>query len=160
MRRQVLAELSSGHRVVRAVETDLPAIVTLLIDDPLGAEREDLNDPGYRAAFADIDGDDNQLLVAVLSAQEDVVATFQLTFIPGLSRRGALRSQVEGVRVAESERGTGLGTAVMQWAIDYSQQRGATLVQLTSDSSRTRAHEFYRRLGFVGSHLGMKLRLG
>jgi GNAT superfamily N-acetyltransferase len=83
----------------------------------------------------------------------------QLSFLPGLARRGALRAQIEAVRVAESCRGSGLGGAMIGWAIDEARRRGCALVQLTSDKSRTGAHRFYRRLGFVASHEGMKLAL-
>jgi GNAT superfamily N-acetyltransferase len=83
----------------------------------------------------------------------------QLTFIPGLARRGALRAQIEAVRVADGLRGTGLGSAMLRWAIDEARRRGCALVQLTTDKSRGDAHRFYRRLGFVASHEGMKLTL-
>ena len=89
----------------------------------------------------------------------DVVATLQLSFIPGLARRGALRAQIEAVRVADACRGGGLGAAMMAWAIGEARRRGCALVQLTSDKSRTSAHRFYERLGFVATHEGMKLAL-
>jgi GNAT superfamily N-acetyltransferase len=88
-----------------------------------------------------------------------VVGTLQLTVIPGLARRGALRGQVEAVRVRSDQRGTGLGTRLMDWAIEESRRRGCALVQLTSDSSRVDAHRFYEGLGFVASHQGFKLAL-
>ena len=83
----------------------------------------------------------------------------QLTLIPGLARGGATRMQVEAVRVAESVRGHGLGSAMMRWAIEDARARGAALVQLTSDSRREDAHRFYDRLGFAASHVGLKLFL-
>jgi GNAT superfamily N-acetyltransferase len=88
------------------------------------------------------------------------VGTFhQLSFLPGLARRGALRAQIEAVRVAASQRGGGLGAAMMTWAIDEARRRGCSLVQLTSDKNRTEAHRFYASLGFAASHEGMKLHL-
>jgi GNAT superfamily N-acetyltransferase len=83
----------------------------------------------------------------------------QVSFLPGLARRGSLRAQIEAVRVAGSTRGSGLGAAMMTWAIDEARRRGCALVQLTSDKSRADAHRFYQRLGFVPSHEGMKLAL-
>ena len=88
-----------------------------------------------------------------------MVATFQLSFLPGISRRGAWRSQIEGVRVAASVRGQGIGNLMMQWAIDESRRRGCTVMQLTTHKSRTAAHRFYGRLGFAADHEGMKLPL-
>jgi len=149
----------SDHSFRPAVAGDLPAIVALLADDPLGALRES---PGelapYQAAFARIAGDPGQhLLVAERDGR--VVGTLQLTLIPGLARRGATRALIEAVRVGADERGSGLGTALLTHAIEESRRLGAELVQLTSDATRTDAHRFYERLGFTGSHLGFKLSL-
>jgi GNAT superfamily N-acetyltransferase len=75
------------------------------------------------------------------------------------ARRGALRAQIEAVRVDEAYRNRGLGAAIFTWAINESRRRHCALVQLTTDKSRTTAHRFYERLGFVASHEGMKLAL-
>ena len=142
-----------------AVRDDVPAIVAMLADDPLGAAREDLGDPRtYDAAYDRVVADPGQHLV-VAERDGTVVGTLQLSVIPGLSRRGATRSVIEGVRVARTERGSGLGTALITWAIEESRGLGCSLVQLTSDASRTDARRFYERLGFVASHVGFKLRL-
>ncbi|MFL1431674.1 MULTISPECIES: GNAT family N-acetyltransferase [unclassified Nocardiopsis] len=152
-------ELVSGVVVDRARFEDVPAIVRLLADDQLGASRESPDEPEvYRGAFEDIDADPNQFL-AVLRRGDRVVGTLQLTFIPGLSRQGSLRAQVEAVRVHDGERGTGLGTALMEWVERAARARGAVLVQLTSDRAREDAHRFYERLGYTPSHLGFKKRL-
>uniref|UniRef100_A0AAU2VSN4 GNAT family N-acetyltransferase n=1 Tax=Streptomyces sp. NBC_00008 TaxID=2903610 RepID=A0AAU2VSN4_9ACTN len=138
---------------------DLPEIVALLADDPLGAERESPDDlTPYLAAFRRLAGDPNQHLMVAVRADR-IVGTLQLTVVPGLSRRGSTRSVVEGVRVHTDERGSGLGTLLMRWAVDESRRQGCRLVQLTSDASRTDAHRFYERLGFVASHVGFKLAL-
>ncbi|MFT2018709.1 N-acetyltransferase family protein [Streptomyces sp. 796.1] len=143
----------------RAQAEDLPAIVAMLADDALGAQRESPNDLApYTAAFERIASDPNQWLVAAVRDGR-LVGTLQLTFIPGLSRRGATRSLIEGVRVHSDERGSGLGTQLIEWAIDASRQAGCQLVQLTSDATRIDAHRFYERLGFEASHLGFKLQL-
>ncbi|HUO90564.1 MAG TPA: GNAT family N-acetyltransferase [Rhizomicrobium sp.] len=138
---------------------DLPAIVTMLADDDLGRGREDATDLAhYSLVFGQIEGDVRNSIVV---AEQDgaVVGCFQITFITGLSRRGATRAQVEGVRVAASARGQGIGEAMMHHAIELARRRGCALVQLTSDKSRTRAHDFYARLGFKTSHEGFKLDL-
>jgi GNAT superfamily N-acetyltransferase len=143
----------------RARAEDVPAIVELLAADPLGATRERRSDDeAYRRAFAAIDADPAQLLV-VATAEEDVVGTFQLSFIPGLSRGGALRAQLEAVRVRADLRSTGLGTTMLEWAIAAARRRGCALIQLTTDRERPDALRFYERLGFVASHVGLKLRL-
>ncbi|MFJ2555107.1 MULTISPECIES: GNAT family N-acetyltransferase [unclassified Streptomyces] len=142
-----------------AVPDDIPAIVALLADDALGAQRESPDDlTPYTAAFERLAADPNQHLVVAVR-DDRVVGTLQLTIVPGLSRRGATRSLVEAVRVHSDERGSGLGTQLIEWAIDASRREGCQLVQLTSDATRTEAHRFYERLGFTASHVGFKLSI-
>lgn len=161
----MLATLDLGSsRVVlrRARAGDVRAIVDLLAADQLGARRDGARTAqelaAYQRAFAAIDADPAHLLV-VGESGDRIVATLQLSFIPGLARRGAWRAQVEAVRVDRACRGSGLGSALMTWAIDEARRRGCALVQLTTDKSRADAHRFYERLGFVASHEGMKLAL-
>ncbi|MFH8386630.1 GNAT family N-acetyltransferase [Kitasatospora sp. NPDC018058] len=143
----------------RAGEDDLPAIVAMLADDPLGATRESPDDlTPYRTAFTRIDGDPHQHLMVAERAGR-VVGTLQLTVVPGLSRTGSTRTIIEAVRIHADERGSGLGTELIEWAVERSRELGADLVQLTSDATRTDAHRFYERLGFVASHVGFKLKL-
>lgn len=142
-----------------ATTDDVSAIVTMLADDPLGAQRESPDDLApYLAALERLVSDPNQHLV-VATREDRVVGTLQLTVIPGLSRRGATRSIVEGVRIHADERGSGLGTRLIEWAIEESRRQNCQLVQLTSDNTRTDAHRFYERLGFTASHVGFKLAL-
>ena len=142
----------------RATAQDVPALVALLADDVLGAQREQPGDPAYLRAFEAIAADPHQWLV-VAERDGAVVGTLQLTVIPGLSHRGMTRGLVEAVRVAASERGSGLGTSLLGWAVEKSRELGCGMVQLTSNASRTDAHRFYERLGFQGSHTGFKLSL-
>ncbi|MFD6300930.1 GNAT family N-acetyltransferase [Streptomyces sp. NPDC060235] len=142
-----------------AAADDVPAIVAMLADDPLGARRESPDDlTPYLDALKRLSADPNQHLVVAVR-ESRVVGTLQLTVIPGLSRKGATRSIIEAVRIHADERGSGLGTQLIEWAIDESQRQGCQLVQLTSDASRTDAHRFYERLGFEASHVGFKLAL-
>ena len=146
----------------RAALKDVPSIVELLTDDPLGAAREGSDGAAelqrYVRAFEAIDTDAAHLLL-VAETGGRVVATMQLSFIPGLARRGALRAQIEAVRVHADLRNSGLGRALVTWAIDEAQRRGCALVQLTSDKQRPEAHRFYSALGFSASHEGFKLTL-
>jgi GNAT superfamily N-acetyltransferase len=131
----------------------------MLADDDLGRGREDLDDlEHYSLVLGQIEVDvRNSIIVAERDGA--IVGCFQITFITGLSRKGATRALVEGVRVAAAARSLGIGEAMMQHAIELARQRGCVLLQLTSDKSRTRAHAFYARLGFKMSHEGFKLDL-
>jgi GNAT superfamily N-acetyltransferase len=154
-----LATLDGGVTLRTALPADLPEVVALLAADQLGVHREATDDLGpYRAAFDAITADPAHLLVVAVDAGR-VIGTMQLSFIPGLARRGAWRAQIEAVRVHADVRGRGVGAQMIGWAIEESRRRGCALVQLTTDKRRTDAHRFYERLGFVASHEGMKLPL-
>jgi len=144
-----------------ATRADLGAVIALLADDALGRKRERVEaSPAecYVKALEAIEADPNQqVIVAVQDGA--VIGTLQLSFLPGLSRQGQWRGQIEAVRIAAGQRGTGLGRQMMEWAIAQCRERGCGLVQLTSDKARVDAHRFYDNLGFVASHEGYKLTL-
>jgi GNAT superfamily N-acetyltransferase len=145
--------------ITRADAADLPDLVSLLTDDTIGATRETDDLAPYRRAFATIDGDPHQLLVAVRDEHAALVGTMQLTLIPGLARGGVTRLQIEAVRLAAEVRGAGLGRALLDWAHAYGREHGAGLAQLTSDQRRVDAHRFYEQAGYVASHRGFKRAL-
>jgi len=141
-----------------ALIDDLPAIVGLLADDVLGRSRENTAPPlhsDYLAAFEAINDDPNQVFV-VFEAEGVIIGCLQLSFIPGLSRQGAWRGQIESVRISSERRGAGLGQEMISWAIDACRERGCRIIQLKSDKTRQDAAEFYSALGFVASHEGFK----
>ncbi len=151
----------TGAKIRKATKDDLEAIVAMLANDPLGSTREDASLPlasAYVDAFHAIESNPNQLLV-VATADEDVIGTLQLTFLPGIARTGLWRGQIEAVRIAKAFRSSGLGQHMFEWAIAQCKARGCRLVQLTTDTSRPDAQRFYERLGFEASHIGYKLKL-
>jgi ribosomal protein S18 acetylase RimI-like enzyme len=154
---------SQSDLLVRlARRTDVPAIVSLLADDPIGSTREQPGEPlaqAYWDAFDAITAQSgNEVLIA--EAAGEVAGCLQLTIIPGLSRTGMTRGQLEGVRVSARYRGRGIGETLVRAALERARGHGCRLVQLTTDRSRTDAQRFYERLGFEASHIGMKLTLG
>ncbi|WP_379551227.1 GNAT family N-acetyltransferase [Qipengyuania sp. DGS5-3] len=145
-----------------ATQADLSILDILAAEDEIGASRDALR-PDHldqaREGLSAICADPCHHLYMV-ERTGDVVGSFQLSFIPGVSRHGAWRGQIESVRVTKALRGQGIGEAMMCWAIERCKERGCGIVQLTSDTNREAAHRFYRRLGFRASHTGFKLKLG
>jgi len=144
-----------------AMESDITALVVLLADDELGANREDLSVPSnhrYMDAFQSIDRDSNNELTVVESDGE-LVGMLQLTFIPYLTHTGSWRCLIEGVRIAKTHRGKGLGAKFVNWAINRSRGKNYSIVQLTSDKQRPDALRFYESLGFEATHEGFKLKI-
>lgn len=152
----------SNHEDVtirRATAADLAQIVALLADDEIGVSRESPDDlTPYQHAFEVIESDKHELLV-VAARDGEVIGTLQLSLLPGLSRKGAFRAQIEGVRVARGQRGSALGTHLIEWAIAQARSWDCQLVQLTSDKARIDAHRFYEKIGFTATHEGFKMTL-
>lgn len=147
--------------VRRATRDDVPEIVRLLADDPLGSQREKYQNPlpeSYYEAFHAIDQDPHQALV-VADRQGEVIGTLQLTFLLSLTYQGGKRAQIEAVRVDRKFRGQGIGRRLCQWAIMRGREEACHMIQLTTNNTRSEAHRFYEQLGFVASHVGMKLDL-
>ncbi|WP_370152553.1 N-acetyltransferase family protein [Ferrovibrio sp.] len=144
-----------------ATRADVPAIVRMLADDMLGAAREAWSDPlpqAYYDAFAEVEAmPGTEQIVAEQGGR--VIGAMQLTYIPGISKQGMKRAIIEAVRIDSPLRGSGLGSALIRWAVDRARAKGCGVVQLTSDKTRTDAHRFYEKLGFKASHVGMKLDL-
>lgn len=135
------------------IELTLGGAVMSLTDDPADWESSE-----YQTAFAAIEADpNNQIVLGEIDGE--VVATMQVTFIPGIMRRGMTRALLENIHVRKSQRGKGIGSAMIRHAIDLARERGCGLVQLTSNKQRTEAHRFYGRLGFEATHEGFKLYL-
>jgi ribosomal protein S18 acetylase RimI-like enzyme len=140
---------------------DVPEIVAMLADDPLGRSRERIEDPlpsSYFAAFASIEADKNILLMVAEGDDGSVVGCLQLCILPGLSSQGTARGLIEDVRVAARCRGQRIGEQMVQWAIGEARGRGCKLVELLTHQTRVDAQRFYARLGFQPSHVGMTLR--
>lgn len=144
-----------------ATPDDLPFIAALGDADEIAAARDPVRaeiESEQREAFAAITADPNHRLV-VVECDGEPVGSFQLSFIPGVSRQGAWRGQIESVRVTSAMRGKGVGEEMMRWAITKCEERGCGVIQLTSDQRREAAHRFYERLGFEPTHTGFKLKL-
>jgi GNAT superfamily N-acetyltransferase len=144
-----------------AKRADLPTIVRMLADDDLGKQRERYEDPlpeTYYSAFEQIDNDPNHELI-VADRNGEVIGTLHLMYLPSISFQGGLRAQIESVRVDKRFQSQGIGSAMMGWSMQRARQRGAHVVQVTTHKTREDAHRFYDRLGFKGTHLGMKLSL-
>lgn len=158
--------VTAGHRALtiryRPIErADVPAVVAMLADDPLGAKRERSKDPipdCYWQAYEAIEQSAASEIIIAERAGE-VVGCLTLNIHLGLARQGMRRAQIEAVRVKSGARGDGIGEGLCREAIDRAVAKQCGLVELTTDKSRSDAHRFYERLGFQATHIGMKLIL-
>ena len=145
----------------RARRDDVARIIAMLADDPLGGQRERLEDPlpqVYFDAFQRVARDPNIQLVVAEDGEGAVVGCLQLCILPGVSSQGASRGLLEDVRVASDCRSRGIGEQLVQWAVAEARARGCKLVELLTHHTRVDAQRFYERLGFARSHVGMTIR--
>ncbi|MDU8926015.1 GNAT family N-acetyltransferase [Alisedimentitalea sp. MJ-SS2] len=139
-----------------ATREDVPAVVAMLADDMLGQGRELEALDAYFAAFdAMVEEGNNTVIVGEDDAGE-IVATYQLTLISGLSLAAARRAQVESVRVASHVRGKGAGQQMFADVETRARLAGCRLIQLAMNARRVDSRRFYEGLGFEGSHTGFK----
>jgi len=148
-------------QIRRARREDVPAIVAIYGLDALRGSRERISDPLpdlYFEAFAVLDANADQLL---LVAEQDsvVVGTLQLTFVQHLISRGLRRAVLEAMFVHPEHRGSGVGSALVRFAMEAAREARCRTLELTSNKARDRAHRFYERLGFRATHEGFKLAL-
>ena len=148
-------------QVRKATSEDIATIIALLIEDELGASRQEQSPKAmikYHQAFQLIDCDPNQYLM-VVENNDMVIATCHLTIMPSLTYSGATRMQIEAVRVSAKFRGQKIGQYMIDQAISYAREKGASIIQLTTNKKRNQAKNFYEKIGFVASHEGMKLMI-
>lgn len=144
---------------------DLPRIIQLLFEDELGQNRESFDimnnevNEKYIKAFNKINEDPNQYLMVVLNEDDLIIGTCQLSILPSLSLMGAIRMQIESVRVNQEFRGMGIGKWMFDQALEFARNHEVSLVQLMTNKTRIKARKFYENLGFEATHDGMKLFL-
>ena len=144
----------------KATKKVLLKIVEMIADDELGNKREIIQEPltdDYINAFKSIDNDANQELIIVENDNSEIIGTMQLSFIQYLTYRGGLRAQIEAVRIRKDKRGNGIGKIMFEWAVNRAKERKAHLLQLTTDKKRANAIKFYKGIGFIATHEGMKM---
>lgn len=145
----------------KAKQSDLQAIIRLLAEDEFGRQREQVSHeiaPSYQRAFDRIVSDPNQFLM-VIEEKNEVIGTCHLTLMPSLTFQGALRMNIEAVRIAASRRGQGVGEWMIDQAIHLAREKGCKMIQLTTNKKRIDAKRFYEKLGFQATHEGMKMVL-
>ncbi|GGH24824.1 acetyltransferase [Alsobacter metallidurans] len=145
-----------------ATASDLEAVVALHGADALGAHGDAWTPDSrtdYERAFAAIARHPDHTLY-VAEAGGEVLGTFLLSFLPGLTGRGALHAQLRSVQVRADQRSGGIGARLLAFAEAEARRRGAAVMELMSSMRRVDAHRFYERHGYGKTHFGFKKRFG
>ena len=136
---------NSSVTIRRARRDDVPVIVAMLADDPLGSGRERIEDPlppSYFQAFEAVDRDRNIQLVVAEAGDGEVVGCLQLCILPGLSSQGASRGLIEDVRVASPAPQPGHRRATGTVGGGRGPRKGCRLVELLTHNTRVEPSGF------------------
>ena len=77
---------------------------------------------------------------------DKIIGMVTLLHTPKLDK--LYKTEIEDLVVDESERGKGIGQALMRKAMEKAKELGATTIYLTSKASRVAANHLYKKLGF------------
>ena len=86
--------------------------------------------------------------IYVAVADNEIVGSFALLVMDNLAHMGAPSAIVEDVVVTPHRQGQGIGTHMMQFAMDQCKKHGCYKLVLSSNKKRAEAHKFYQKLGF------------
>ncbi|HOF88697.1 MAG TPA: GNAT family N-acetyltransferase, partial [Armatimonadota bacterium] len=89
-----------------------------------------------------------------------VVGTFVLYLLPNMTRNGRPAAILENIVVDDALRRQGIGRAMLEHARELAQAAGCYKLSLTSNATRTAAHEFYLRCGMVQHGVSFRYELG
>lgn len=123
---------------------DLARILDLAGGDEVDALLGALNMDVYEDAFDAIEADRNSVLI-VAEQNAAIVASYQLTVLPGLADHGARCALVADLRVAPEAAGEGLGARMIEDARSRARSLGCRLVELVAPD----AAETPETLGFA-----------
>jgi GNAT superfamily N-acetyltransferase len=130
-----------------AKEGDLEAILTLYAQPDLD-NGEVLTREEAAEVFAKMRSyPDYKIYVAEFGGV--IIGTFALLIMDNLGHLGAPSGIIEDVAVDPKWQGQGIGTKMMQFALEVSRNRGCYKVALSSNVKREKAHRFYEKAGFV-----------
>ncbi len=127
-----------------ALEVELPRVLTLLKE--LDGEAE-LSLEEARAIWKRMKQYPYYKIYVALKGME-IVGTFSLLICDNLGHGGARFAVVDNVVVDPNYRGQGIGKKMMMKAMELARQNDCYKMMLSSNKSRVRAHEFYKKLGF------------
>ena len=86
--------------------------------------------------------------IYVAEVERQIVGTFALIFVGGLSHGARDSCIVEDVCVVAEMQGTGIGKQMMDFAMAQCADRACYKLVLSSHVKRANAHRFYESLGF------------
>ncbi len=135
-----------------AVSSDIPELC-LLLDSLFSQEAEFKPDIELQALGlgAIIVGDGiGDILVAKDAGQIIGMVNLLYTISTALGSRVAI---LEDMVVAPQNRGLGVGSALLKYAIDFAKQKGCKRITLLTDNDNVAAHGFYQQHGFTESSM-------
>ena len=154
--------MTAAITVRHAAMADLPALLPLL--DQLREQSSDPDRPGeqltpsHEAALAEILGSP-YLTVLIAEVDGGIGGTCALAFLPNINHKAQPYCILENMVVDQDLRGSGVGHALVERAVELAREKGCYKLSLTSNLKRAEAHRFYESAGLNHSHKGFTIYL-
>ena len=148
--------------VREAAMSDLAALLPLL--DQLRENSSRPERPGeeltwrHERALAEILGSPH-LTILVADVDGAIRGTCALAFLPNINHAAMSYCILENMVVDQSARGSGVGKALIDRAVELARLKGCYKLSLTSNLKREDAHRFYESAGLTHSHKGFTIYL-
>lgn len=133
-------------QIRRARPSDLPHVLGLYLQ--LERDESDLLPIEDAERMLEKFGEYPDYTLYVAEQDGEIVGTFALLIMDNLGHRGAPSGIIEDVAVSTAHQGEGIGSAMMEFALDICRRKGCYKAMLSSNAKRDRAHAFYESLGF------------
>lgn len=138
--------MDSDIAIRQAHKSELPSIFQLYAQSGVDSD-EHLGVEAAEEAFDRIEQYPNYHLYVALSPNE-IVGTFALLIMDNIGHMGQPSGVVENVAVVPALQGTGIGKAMMRYALEICARAECYKLTLSSNLKREGAHAFYESLGF------------
>jgi ribosomal protein S18 acetylase RimI-like enzyme len=139
-----------------AIEKDIPRILELYQQLSFDAKNYvKAPEADCRRVLKEIDKNPNYSML-IAEKNGEVVGTTFLAILPGFAHTTRSFAVIEYVVVDEKRRSKGVGKQLIEACMAKAKAAGCYKVMLASSKSRTRAHKFYRGLGFEEDALSFR----
>lgn len=138
-----------------ARSTDLDTL-TALLQELFTIEKDFTADPTKQfAGLQKLLADTQRARIFVARQAEQVIGLCCVQLVISTSQ-GSYSAWVEDVIVSHEFRGQGIGKTLLEHALQWAKQQGATRAQLVLDGQNTAAIQFYQQLGWRETQLWVR----
>lgn len=136
--------------ILKATTDDIPRLCELL-DHLFEQEVEFSPDKELQSkALKEILEDENIGEIFIAKAEDEIIGMVNLLYTVSTAYGGRV-ALLEDMVIDPGHRGKGIGSVLIEFAMDYLKDQGCHRITLLSDIENCKAHKFYVKKGFKSS---------